>query len=98
MEAADRMKSEDNAVADRIQARNALEQTVYQCREIAHNKDSERLKNVAANANAWMEQVDAGDIPADTKDFKKKQQEVESAMNAREPEPDMGREGRQRRR
>jgi len=87
---AERMKSEDEATLARIEAKNALEQTIYYAKEAAEQRNSQRLRQHAENAQAWLE--DSPEL--EVRDYKRKAAELEMQMSERDDE---GKKGGRRR-
>ena len=77
---AERMKAEDEQTLARIEAKNALEQTIYYAKEAAEQRNSQRLRQHAENAQAWLD--DSPEL--EVRDYKRKSAELEMAMSERD--------------
>jgi len=82
VEAAARMKEEDDKIMARIEARNQLEQYVYYCKEAADNRGSDRLQKIADTVALWLEDADAA--TTEIKEYSTKKRELENAMNKKD--------------
>jgi len=82
VEAAARMKEEDDKIMARIEARNQLEQYVYYCKEAADNRGSDRLQKIADTVALWLEDADAA--TTEIKEYSSKKRELENAMNKKD--------------
>jgi heat shock protein 1/8 len=86
---AERMKSEDDLALARIQAKNDLEQVIYYAKEAAEQRNSQRLRQYAEEAQTWLD--DSPEL--EVRDYKRKAAELESHMAERGDEG-KGRKGR----
>jgi molecular chaperone DnaK (HSP70) len=79
-----RMSAEDAERAAVVEARMAVEQAVYQCKDMAGQRNSERLKKVAEDVTEWLQDGPGSLEDAALASFAAKRAEIEKAMAVRE--------------
>jgi molecular chaperone DnaK (HSP70) len=78
---AERLKKDDDAVVERVEARNELERVISFVREAAEQRASERIAEAAAAAAAWLDDAPMTTSPAE---YNAKKTELETILMRRE--------------
>jgi molecular chaperone DnaK (HSP70) len=73
---AEKMKAEDEATMARIEAKNALERTIYYARETAAQRDSASIREALEAAQAWLDESPEMEV----KDYRRETVKLEKAM------------------
>jgi heat shock protein 1/8 len=76
---AERLKADDAARLQRIEARNELETLIYYAKEVAEARDSTRLRRTVEEIQAWLDAADPATTPASQ--YRSKGTEVETEMS-----------------
>lgn len=73
---AEKMKAEDEATMARIEAKNALERTIYYAREAAAQRDSASIREALEAAQSWLDESPEMEV----KDYRRETVKLEKAM------------------
>ena len=73
---AEKMKAEDELTMARIEAKNALERTIYYARETAAQRDSASIREALEAAQAWLDESPEMEV----KDYRRETVKLEKAM------------------